>query len=179
MEIKIPFYNVLNMFLTGFVFLGGIAVLFMRYVANVLECTLVTDISAGSEVVFVVCAFAIAYEIGLIINRIGSVVLEPLLKVARLIPFDDDYIKFNKQQKKYPIMSTLSREYALSRTCVVLFLLLSIAALFSETKLLAIPFTLIAIVYFFSSKKHAEKIVKLMAEPESETEGISDNIANQ
>lgn len=107
---------------------------------------------------------AISYEIGLIINRIGSVVLEPLFKKIHLIPFDNDYKKFNKVKKEYPIMETLSREYALSRTSIVLFLVLIAISILGENKLFGVPFILIAIIFYFSYKKFATKIVNMMKE---------------
>ncbi len=88
-------------------------------------------------------------EAGLIVNWIGSVLIETILKKLRWIPYNDDYVKYNKKQNKYPIMHTLSREYALSRTGIAVFLLLAIMALFGTKKLAAIPFVLIAILFFF------------------------------
>ena len=122
MEIKIPFYNILNMFLTGLVFIGGCVIIFPDTATAVLNSEIIKNLGTGPEIVITVCAFAIAYEVGLIINRAGSVILEEILKRFKLIPFIDNYTLFNQKKKEYPIMSTLSREYALSRTGIVLFL---------------------------------------------------------
>src|SRR5699024_5495807 len=112
--------------------------------------------------VVTVCIFAAAYEVGLIINRIGSVMLEPFLKFTKLIPFNDNYTLFNQKKKEYPIMSTLSREYALSRTGIVLFLSLLILSVFLSKWSLVIIWAVITGIYFFSCRKHAGKIVELM-----------------
>lgn len=165
MEIKIPFYNLLNMFLTGLTFIGVNTFLFADLITDVLASKLLESINTGPEILLSVCFFAVAYEIGLIINRIGSIILETLFKKLKWIPFDDNYIRFNIQKKKYPIMDTLSREYALSRTGVALFLLLTVFSLFSQIRMLSVPLALIAIVYFFSCRKHASKIVEIMEEP--------------
>lgn len=162
METKIPFYNILNMFLTGLVFIGGCAVIFPDTVETVLNNNIIKNLGAGPEIVVTVCIFAAAYEVGLIINRIGSVMLEPFLKFTKLIPFNDNYTLFNQKKKEYPIMSTLSREYALSRTGIVLFLSLLILSVFLSKWSLVIIWAVITGIYFFSCRKHAGKIVELM-----------------
>lgn len=162
MEIKIPFYNILNMLLTGLVFVGGCIFIFPDIVATVLSCDTVKNFAAGPEIMVVICTLAVVYEIGLIINRTGSVILEPFLKWAKLIPFDDNYILFNQKQKKYPIMSILSREYALSRTGVVLFLLLLILSAVTDKWSLAFICAIITGIYFVSCRKFAGKIVALI-----------------
>ena len=162
MEIKIPFYNILNMLLTGFVFLGGCIFIFPDIATTTLSSDIVKNLSAGHEIIVVVCIFAVVYEIGLIINRTGSVILEPFLIWTKLIPFNDDYTLFNKKKKEYPIMSTLSREYALSRTRVVLFLLLFILSTITAKWPLVFVCAIITGIYFVSCKKFAWKIVELM-----------------
>ena len=162
MEIKIPFYNVLNMFLTGLVFIGGCAIIFPEYILNVLSNEAVKNIGAGPEIIVTVCVFATAYEVGLIINRAGSVIIEDFLKWAKLVPFNDNYVLFNEKKKEYPVMSTLSREYALSRTGIVLFLVLLILALVAHERSIAFTCAVITIVYYLSCRKHASKIVELM-----------------
>lgn len=164
MEIKLPLYDILNIFLTGLVFIGGCVLLFPQYIVDLFNNEIIKGLSAGPEIVITVCIFAIAYETGLIINRIGSTIIEPVFKKTKLIPFHDNYSLFNEKKKQYPIISTLSREYALSRTGIVLFLLLAVLALFSSTKLLSIPLLIIAIIFYVSCRKHAGKIVKLMSD---------------
>lgn len=172
MEIKIPFYNIVNMFLTGLALIGGCFLIFFDSLMELLENETFTaffaKISAGPEILLTVCAFATAYELGLIVNRLGSVLLEPLLKVTKLIPFDDDYKKFNVRKKAYPIMSTLSREYALSRTGVSLFLILTALACHHAEFAYMTVFFAISIVYCLSCRKHASKIVSLMSGDEEE-----------
>lgn len=162
MEIKVPFYNILNMLLTGLVFVGGCMFIFPHTASAMLSSGIVKNLGAGPEIIVVVCVFAVVYEIGLIINRIGSVVLEPFLKWTNFIQFNDDYTLFNQKKKEYPIMSTLSREYALSRTSAVLFLLLLILSVVKVKLPLAFICAIITGIYFVSCRKFAGKIVALM-----------------
>ena len=165
MEIKVPFYHVVNMFLTGLVLLGGGIMLFPDVATSFLGNSFITRASVGPEIVGVICLAAISYEVGLIVNRIGSVILEPILRKLKMIPFDNDYVKYNRVKMRFQIMETLSREYSLSRTGIALFIILAIMALFSSTKLFAIPLAAIAVVYLVSCRKHAARIVALMAMP--------------
>lgn len=162
MEVKLPLYNLLNMLLTGFVFMGSCGLIFPEEVFQFLEDGIIQKLSNGPEIIFVACVFAAAYEFGMIINRVGSVIIEWTMKRCSFIPFDDDYAKFNECRKNYPIMEVLSREYALSRTSATLFLGLSIVSLASCQCLQCIAFLLISIIYFVSCRKYAKKIVALM-----------------
>lgn len=163
MEIKIPFYNILNMLLTGLIFIGCCILLFPQYMLEFLSNNIFTSIKTGLEIIIVVSFLAISYEIGLVINRIGSVAIEPFLKKTKLIPFDDDYKLYNKAREKYSIFPTLAREYALSRTSIALFLVLCIISGAIQSWLYLALFLFITIVFYFSCKKHSNKIVKLMA----------------
>lgn len=179
MEIKLPLYNLLNMLLTGFIFIGGCSVLFPENVVGILNCGIFQKLGTGPEIILVSCVFAIAYETGMIINRIGSVVIESVMKKFSLIPFDGDYAKFNKYKKFYPIMEVLSREYALYRTSVTLFGILAGIAFYSCQCLLGVGFLLVSIIYFVSWYKYAAKIVALMQsgeeyESENQTKNSTD-----
>lgn len=162
MEIKVPFYNIVNMLLTGFVFLGGLLLIFPEKALQLLNGDFYANLKTGPEIIFVICLLAVAYEIGLVINRAGSVIVEPVLKKIKLIPFKDDYVLFNIKKKEYPIMSTLSREFALSRTSIALFLILAVIAAFNKFCPMFISCIMISFVFYLSCRKHASKIVELM-----------------
>ena len=173
MEIKVPLYNVLNMFMTGIVFIGGCVLFFPNYAVSVLSCEIIKSAGTAPEIVCTVFIFAAAYEIGLIINRIGSVIIEPIFKKAKLIQFDDDYVLFNEKKKEYPIMNTLSREYALSRTGVVLFTSFSIMGIVASKCMISFACAIVTVVYYLSLRKHSAKIVKLM---HSKKNGSEDSV---
>ena len=80
----------------------------------------------------------------------------------------EDYKKFNVRKKAYPIMNTLSREYALSRTGVSLFLILTVLAFHHAEFAYMTVFFAISIIYCLSCRKHASKIVSLMSGAEEE-----------
>ena len=93
MDIKIPFYHLVNVLLTGLVFIGGGAILLP---VKILRESFSECISIGLETSVVICFLAIAYELGLLINRVGSIVIEYCLRKWKLIPFNEDYKLFNE-----------------------------------------------------------------------------------
>lgn len=162
MEIKVPLYNVLNMFLTGFVFVGCVMLQYPNEIINFVRSETFTHLTAISETLLLLFIVAIAYEIGLILNRLSSVLLEPLLKKSKLVPFDDRYHIFQEKARNFPIMNILSREYALSRTGIGEFAILSIMSATHGKWSLAALFICVTVVYLLSCRKHASKIVSLM-----------------
>ena len=59
-------------------------------------------------------------------------------------------------------MDTLSREYALSRTGVVLFMSFCIMGIVTSKCMISFACAIITVVYYLSLRKHSAKIVKLM-----------------
>lgn len=162
MEIKGPIYNILNFLLTGLVFVGCGLLMYPDYAGNFILSEYYDKITAMSETLLLLCIVAIAYEIGFVLNRAGSVFIEPVFKKLKIIPFNDDYKLYNDMSKEYPIMKVLSREYALSRTSSLLFALLFISSLFSGKKIYMMIFALCTVMFVLSCRKHATKIVTLM-----------------
>ena len=164
MDIKVPLYNVLNFFLTGFVFIGCLLLMYPDIVEDFIMSECYNRITAMSETVLLLCVISIAYEIGFVLNRTGSVIVEPILKKSKVVPYNEDYSLYNRKAKEFSIISTLSREYALSRTSVLLFFILSIVAMVSCKWNLMIVFAACVLIFALSCRKHASKIVKLMRE---------------
>lgn len=162
MKIEIPLYNILNMFLTGLVFVGGIIVQFPQCFFNLLDNGVFRDLEAFPETFLCVCGFAITYAIGEALNRAGSVFFEPVLKRIKIIPFVDEYELYNKKKKEFSILETLSREYAFSRTSSLVFMILFVIALIYAKWNMMIVFLALAITYILSCRKYALRVVALM-----------------
>lgn len=160
MEIKVSTYDFFNKFILGLVFIGVVVFSYWNEVYQLLETYSVIKWNSVIITFFYVSTLAIVYEMGILINRLGSI-LEDLLRSCHLIPFNKDYKKFNDKKKEYPILNILSREYALSRNSVVLFLLISIVVFISFAWYGLIPIV-IMFVFYYSSRKYSQKIVDLM-----------------
>ncbi len=162
MQINVPFYNVLNMLLTGLVFLGACVLMFPNLIDVVLQNPYMDNLSAGPEIVVTICFLAVAYETGLFINRLGSVVVETCLRKFTLIPFTQDYVELNRQRKEFPIIETLSREYVVSRTRIALCLALFLMAFIAKHWIIGASTVCGIILYYCSAYKHSYRIVELV-----------------
>lgn len=71
------------------------------------------------------------YFIGLVISRIGSLILEPLFKKIKLVTFSDykDFIDASKKDEKIELFSEVNNTY---RTIASLFLCLSISVIYDK-----------------------------------------------
>ena len=161
MDVKIPLYNILNMFLTGFVFLAGIITLYPVTLIEVVTGEVFIKLSTVPEIVLL-CLIASSYEIGLILNRAGSVIIEPVLIKTKFLRFSENYSLYAEASKKTPMLNTISREYALSRTSIVEFLVLAIWSTCIGKWLLSVCYLAVAIVFLFSCKKHSTKIATIV-----------------
>lgn len=163
MDVKIPLYNILNMFLTGFVFLAGIITLYPVTLIEVVTGEVFIKLSTVPEIVLLLlCLIASSYEIGLILNRAGSVIIEPVLIKTKFLRFSENYSLYAEASKKTPMLNTISREYALSRTSIVEFLVLAIWSTCIGKWLLSVCYLAVAIVFLFSCKKHFAKIATVV-----------------
>ena len=162
METKIPLYNILNMFLTGSVFLGCILIIYIETIDSFINSDIFLHLMTLPEAVLILISFSMVYEIGLILNRIGSVLIEPFLIKFNLIPFDNHYKLFQEKKKIYRILETLSREYALTRTGIGEFIILVLISFVNCKYILTGVFFCITFVFFLSCNKHTKKIVELM-----------------
>ena len=163
MDVKIPLYNILNMFLTGFVFLAGIITLYPVTLIEVVTGEVFIKLSTVPEIVLLLlCLIASSYEIGLILNRAGSVIIELVLIKTKFLRFSENYSLYAEASKKTPMLNTISREYALSRTSIVEFLVLAIWSTCIGKWLLSVCYLAVAIVFLFSCKKHSTKIATIV-----------------
>ena len=96
------------------------------YALEVVTGEVFIKLSTVPEIVLLLCLIASSYEIGLILNRAGSVIIEPVLIKTKFLRFSENYSLYAEASKKTPMLSTISREYALSRTSIVEFLVLAI-----------------------------------------------------
>lgn len=149
---KISSYNLFNYLLPGVVF---------AYSVNNLTPY---QILSGDVIVD---AF-IAYFIGLVVSRFGSLVVEPLLKKITFLEYVDyqSYVSASKKDPKLELLSEVNNSY---RTLSSMFMLIALIKIWVilETKIsfLSIvgPYFLLVVIlvmFLFSYKKQAEYVVK-------------------
>lgn len=110
---KISSYNLFNYLLPG--------ILFSLIASKITELNLIQ-----SDVIIGVFLY---YFIGLIISRLGSLVVEPFLKKIKFLKFTNyqDFVKVSDKDKKLEILSESNNMY---RTLIAMFLLLILAKVY-------------------------------------------------
>lgn len=149
---KISSYNLFNYLLPGVVF---------AYSVNNLTPY---QILSGDVIVD---AF-VAYFIGLIVSRFGSLVVEPLLKKITFLEYVDyqSYVSASKKDPKIELLSEVNNSYRTLSSMFILIALIKIwVILEAKISFLSIvgPYfllVLILVMFLFSYKKQTEYVVK-------------------
>lgn len=165
LETKIPFYNLVNVFLPGLAFVGSLVLQFPEKVRS-LAIIFLDAGSTGLEVLVLISCLAIAYEIGYIIFRFGAIAVEPLLKKLFGWTSYDRFVAAQKCGAKS--LSTLSREYAYTRTQITLFVALAGVFALSKRWVFMVISVLCVLLFVLSARGHIKKIavtVKEFSEP--------------
>lgn len=112
----------------------------------------------------VLCLIFTIYFIGMTINRIGSVILEQILKKLKFISKVkyNEYIEASKIDKKLDIINQERNIYRSLFTLGIIMLLLESASLFCDINKIPIiiPIIFITLLYGFSFRKQNKYIVK-------------------
>lgn len=149
---KISSYNLFNNLLPGAIF---VVTLKMCFSIDILKYDIMT-------------MFFVFYFIGMIINRLGSIVIEPIIKLMRLVKFAD-YDKFIVASQMDSKIETLSETNNTYRTIIAM--VVSIAAIepvmalsrYGYTKWLVSKYFLfcfIGFIFALSYVKQTKYIVK-------------------
>lgn len=149
---KLSSYNIFNNLLPGIIFVVCAEVFLQRSFIQ-------DDIVVG---------IFLYYFIGLVISRIGSLIIEPLLKKISFLKFANykDFIIASKTDSKLEVLSKVNNMY---RTFVALFTTLLIVRLYEEVESVwpvlqqATPFiaiVVITILFLVSYRKQTSYVTK-------------------
>jgi len=149
---KLSSYNIFNYLLPG--------VLFAFFTEQLTQIKLIQD--------DILIGVFLYYFIGLIISRVGSIFIEPVLKSSGFLKFADydDFIKASKNDEKINVLSETNNMY---RTLISMFLLLILIKIYSyflclfpqiiEWSLLFL-IVLLFFMFLFAYRKQTKYIVK-------------------
>ena len=161
MKDKIPYYNIVNMFFVGSIFTFIVVILFYNYFNDIdLSAPLFIFLKDWSVVVSAILLI-IMYEVGFILNRASSVIIEPIFTKFNIWPkyqYDKDVSEISEKNTKFQSMIT---ELVLMRTHILLYLIVSIISLFSLYKWVSLICVGLIIVFIFAGRKHNAKINKI------------------
>lgn len=159
---KLSSYNIFNYLLPG--------ILFAVIITKTTEFTLIqSDIISG---VFVY------YFIGLVISRVGSLIIEPILKKINFVKFADykDFVQVSAEDQKLEVLSESNNMY---RTLISTFFLIVLIKLYfilakSWTFLsdwgVWILIALLIVMFLFSYKKQTKYIASRINSQKSNSE---------
>ena len=149
---KLSSYNLFNYLFPG--------VVFCLFADNYFSYSLIQE--------DIIVGIFLYYFIGLVISRLGSLVIEPLLKTIRFITFSNysDFISASKKDSKIETLSEVNNMY---RTIVALFFSLGLIAGYQAiqtkwpevahySKYIAV--LLLLIMFLYSYRKQTDYIVK-------------------
>ena len=178
METKVPFYNIVNIFLPGLVFLGSCVFLFLDEVSALVQAVVNLG-STGFEVLVTVALFAIAYEIGYILFRIGTVAIEPLLKKIFGWAAYEDFLAAGKTgEKEYDKLDMHSREYGYALTHITLLIVLTILTGIRTQWWIMVGCIICVALFIFSVQSHMmqtqKAVKKYLSASSSESGGGND-----
>ena len=117
----------------------------------------------------------LAYFIGLIVSRFGSLIVEPILKKASFLKFADyaDFILASKEDPKIEMLSEANNMYRTFCSMLILLMLLKTSELIEfKYQILKninpyILIILLLVMFLYSYKKQTEYIVKRIKENKS------------
>ena len=163
MDWKLPLYDILNMFMVGIIFMSGCGYLLFYGNVNIVDADTLLKIGSCSAYQSIILSVSIAliYETGLIVNRLGSIVVEPLMKISEIVSKDFDVKRFNELKSEFPILEILSREYALSRTNATIFFIFAIISIFRQNWIFSLFSIAITALFLASARKHSSRITKI------------------
>jgi F0F1-type ATP synthase assembly protein I len=149
---KLSSYNIFNYLLPGILFVA---------IAKYL-----TDYNFIQENVLI-GAF-LYYFIGMVVSRVGSLLIEPLLKKTKFVKFADysDFISASKKDEKIELLSEVNNTYRTITSMFVLLLLLKAYNFFDQRYhfysgiSLTVVSCLILLMFLFAYRKQTAYITK-------------------
>jgi len=149
---KLSSYNLFNYLFPGVVF--------------VVLADAITDYSFIQQ--DVILGFFLYYFVGLVISRVGSLVVEPLLKCTSFLKFADykDYVAATKKDERVELLSEVNNTYRTLCACFGLLVLLKLVEILGRKfsipqgwELFILVVTLL-VIFLFSYKKQTAYVKK-------------------
>lgn len=161
MKDKIPFYNVVNMFFVGSVFTFIVVVLFHDQFKRIDISAPIFTFLKDWDVVVSAVLLIVMYELGFILNRASSIIIEPILTKTNIwpkYPYDKDVSEISESNSKFQSMIT---ELVLMRTHILLYFVVAVLSLFSAYKWFAAICIILIALFIFAGRKHNSKVNKI------------------
>lgn len=174
MKEKIPFYNIANMFFVGSVFTFLVVALFHnQFEAIDLSLPIFTFAKDWSVIISAILLIAM-YEIGFILNRASSAIIEPILTQTKMWPkykYDKDVSEISKDNLKFQSMIT---DLVLMRSHILMYVIVGVISLFSSYKWFSIVCFFFIVIFILAGRKHSLKINTIRGSTKEILEGAKE-----
>jgi hypothetical protein len=112
-----------------------------------------------------VSLFAVAYEIGYILFRLGSMIIQPMLEIMfGQTEYTDFIAAENTSEKAHTKLETLSREYVYARTQITLFIaLVALTAIQSQWWIMCVCIMCVSL-FIMSARGYMKRIKKAVTQ---------------
>ena len=159
---KIPFYNIMNMFFVGAVF--SLCLVFFLHSYIPFEWIKENaELLSDWSILISAILFIVMYELGFIINRMGSIIIAPIYEGKKggkfnIWPKEEYGIDVSELAKANPRFQSMITELNLMRSHIMMYLILLILSLLMGEWLWSVIFVLLIVIFTFGGKKHNTKI---------------------
>jgi hypothetical protein len=160
MKEKIPYYNIVNMFFVGVVFSLCLAFLLHEDIPlDWLEehAGILSDWGLLISAVLLVAM----YELGFIINRMGSIIVAPILEKTKIWKKDKYDIDISEIASKNAKFQSMITELVLMRSHIMMCVLLFTISVCKKQWSWSLIFVGAMLVFVFGGMKHNSKINKI------------------
>lgn len=158
MKEKVPFYNIVNMFFVGAIFTLTLFVMLLDKLRNIDLSSPVFGLLKDWNILVTAILLIIMFEIGFIINRASSIIVETVLVKTKIWPrekYDIDVSQISQNNSKFQSMIT---ELNLMRSHILIYLFFTIYAVSVSKYIYTVVFLAFIIIFIFAGKKHNTKI---------------------
>ena len=164
MKDKIPFYEIVNKFFVGAVFSFLFLVTISDRIALKNYYDQYKDIMKDFSVISSTILLISMYEVGFIINRLGSITVAPFLEKTGFWPKGEYRIDISEIKKDNNTFNTMILELVLIRSHILIYIILAMSAVICKKCILFIVFLVLILVFILSGRKHNDRINKIRAD---------------
>lgn len=155
MKDKIPFYNIVNMFFVGAVFTIAV-VLLLHEKINIKPQYMA--FAHDWNILVSALLIIIMYEVGFIINRAGSVIIDPLLVKTEIWPRYKYGVDVSDISASNPKFQSMITELNLMRSHILIYIILLAISIVLKRYGFALLFVALIIIFILGGRKHNKKI---------------------
>ena len=157
MSEKIPVYHIINMFFVGAVFTIFLSAICFKYlpIEWIMENS---DFLSDWTIIISAAILIIMYEVGFIINRMGSVLIAPLYTKLKIWPKQAYAADISKLEQDNPRVQSMVNEMTLMRSHIMMSILLIIPVVVCIKWYWAGINILAIIIFTLGGRRHNTKI---------------------